>query len=260
MTESSIFYGTLFGWILLWCVVLHLQKGARHIESTYRLNLWHGVASSYLVLHSFWYQSTDNTYPEMFVLSCSLSYFIVDLNNMIMNDFVYKAEGAGTHKGIARAIEYFHHVLGIAGTLALATVYPEACDLSNPVMQWKGPQNPLLRFALADLSTPPLIMWRRSQQTSLLWYSLFVVLFLGVRIFYHGLYFVPSMFAGCNIPIKIAVVMYQVLQLAMTVFVLQRWWKMVFARGSPDKASLSSSVEAVDEVSAATTADGKKDK
>ena len=231
-SDTETFYISLFGWIVLWCVVLHIKEGARALNSTLRLNFWHGTISSYLILHTFWKgnEDKDGKFPELFLISNSLAYYIVDLNNLVLNDFVYKISGSTQHGKNARIMEYFHHILSIVATLACATQYSDICDLSSPSLQFQGPQNPLLYFTLADISTPFLVLWRRSEQKSLLWYSIFAILFFAVRVVYHGFYFVPALFNGCNNSVKAGLVLYQGMQIVMMVFVLNRWYKMVFGK------------------------------
>jgi len=222
LDTSLMFYYSLIMFVCFWCFVLHMKEGARAVESTLRLNFWHGVISSYLVIHAF---IKPRGYPEEFVVACSLAYFLVDLNNMVMNDFVYKV--GGYQKKSARALEYFHHILSIQATFACATALDVVCDLGSEHMQFQGPFNPLIRFAVADFSTPALVMWRRSDQKSLLWYSIFAILFISVRVVYHGIYFVPRLYQGCNEIVKVGVTFYQVLQLVMLAFVGLKWKSMI---------------------------------
>jgi hypothetical protein len=222
LDPTQEFYVFLLMFVFFWCGILHMKEGARAEASTLRLNYWHGMISSYLVIHAFW---KPQAYPEKVVIACSLSYFVVDLENMIMNDFVYKV--GGYQKKTARVAEYFHHILSILATFGCATALDSVCDLSTDHMRFQGPHNPLIRFALADLSTPPLVMWRKSGHSSLFWYSIFACLFIAVRVFYHGIYFVPRMYHGCNQMVKVGVCLYQVLQLFMVVFVLLKWRSMI---------------------------------
>jgi len=229
LDPSMHFYIYLLMFVFFWCFILHMKEGARVVESTLRLNFWHGMISSYLVIHAF---MKPEAYPEAFVVACSLGYFVVDLNNMVMNDFVYKV--GGYQKKTARLVEYFHHILSIQATLACATALDVMCDLRSEHMQFQGPFNPLIRFAVADLSTPALVLWRRSDQKSLFWYSLFAILFIAVRVVYHGIYFVPRLYQGCNEMVKVGVCLYQGLQLVMLVFVLLKWRSLVGKTFSED--------------------------
>jgi len=222
LNPSQEFYFFLLIFMFFWCGILHMKEGARSEVSTLRLNFWHGMISSYFVIHAFW---KPHAYPEMAVIACSLSYFIVDLENMMMNDFFYKV--GGYQKKTARVVEYFHHILSILATFTCATGLDVVCDLSADHMRFQGPHNPLIRFAVADLSTPALVMWRKSDQRSLFWYSIFAFLFIGVRVVYHGIFFVPRLYQGCNHIVKVGVSMYQVLQLVMLMFVLLKWRSMI---------------------------------
>jgi hypothetical protein len=236
--KSEEFYKFLGIWLLFWCVLLHMKEGSRHVESILRLNFWHGCFSSYLVLHAFW---KPRVIPEEIIITCSLAYFIVDLANMFCNDIIFKV--GGYQKKIGRILEYFHHILSIIATFACATSFDVVCDLNSEYMKFEGPQNPLIRFALADVSTPFLVMWRKSDQKSLFWYTLFAILFIVVRIGYHGFFFIPRMYHGCNSYVKLGVSMYQILQLCLLIFVVGKWKSMVF-KSKPNAAAQESQAEA----------------
>ena len=186
-----------------------MKDGARDEQSSYRLHLWHSMISSYLVIHSFLY---PGRYPEYAVIACSLSYFLVDLNHMVFNDLIYRV--GGYQKKSARAMEYFHHILSIGATGTAAFNITSVCDMGAMRAAFDtGPMNPLLRFALADVSTPFLMLWRRGGQQSTLWYTIFVILFIMVRIVYHGFYFVPAMYDVCpNERVQYGLIAYQAVQ------------------------------------------------
>jgi hypothetical protein len=190
-SEDLRFYYTIFGFILAWCTMLHVKEGARDPKSTFRLHLWHGVISSYFVIYAFF---RPGVYPEWVCIASSLAYFITDLNNMICNDFIYNC--GGYHGKSARVMEYVHHILSLIATSGCAFSLTAICDVNNPLMNWSGTgvSNPLIRFAIGDFSTPPLMLWRRGGQKSLFWYTIFAILFIGTRIIYHGFYFVPRLY------------------------------------------------------------------
>ena len=248
------------GFMLFWCILLHMKDGARDDRSSYRLHLWHSTISSYLCIHSFLY---PGRYPEYAVIACSLSYFLVDLNNMLFNDVVYRV--GGYQKKSARLMEYFHHILSIGATGAAAFNITQICDMQAlRVAFTTGPMNPLLRFALADVSTPFLMLWRRGNQQSTLWYTIFVILFILVRIVYHGFYFVPTLYQVCpNERVQYGLIAYQAIQVVSLFFVLGKWKDMLSGKAQKqarDKEEKDKAATAAETAAAAAEAtDGEEE-
>lgn len=70
-----------------WQVILRLPPGTKVVESTYRLHFLHGLLCSLLsALYVYGFVE------DYIVTMTSLSYFVVDLVNMISNDFIYKVQ------------------------------------------------------------------------------------------------------------------------------------------------------------------------
>ncbi len=234
MNEKDVaFYSMSLCFMILWSLILHMKEGARADESTFRLHLWHAIVNSLLVYSYFYY---PGKYPEYLILASSITYYIVDVMKMLFNDFIYKV--GGYQKGAARLLEYFHHFLSIAAISGCTFSLYSVCDVQSLSEGWQipGPLNPLIRFSIADLSTVPLMLWRRSGQKSNFMYTCFAMLFFWTRILYHGFDFIPKMYSSCNATVKYGVVAYQAVQFVSFYFVLKKWYSLLSGKGSSGKS------------------------
>ena len=131
---------------LIWTILLALPPGSKSTTSAFRLHFIHGLISSIFAIMYIWGKVPDY-YPTM----ASTSYFVVDLCNMILNDFLYKVKSY--QQGDNRIIEYMHHSL--CGFVLIVLQYdhfaPKICNFQ---------ENPGPGMMLAELSTPFLIAWR----------------------------------------------------------------------------------------------------
>jgi hypothetical protein len=72
---------------IIWQVILLLPPGAKVVHSTYRLHFLHGLLCTVLCALYFY-----GVVEDYIVTMTSLSYFVVDLINMVSNDFIYKVK------------------------------------------------------------------------------------------------------------------------------------------------------------------------
>ena len=178
-----------------------------------------------------------NLLTQVWATSCTNGYFCLDLMNMILNDFIFKV--GGYQKKSARRIEYFHHILCIVATCASNYLHANstACQFKP---EWSNPSNPIIHFVIAEISTPFLIAWRMTGEKSTLLYTIFVLLFLAVRIGYQTILYIPASIQSCSpYPLKALFVLYGMLQVSFSYFVLGKFKSIIFPApkkmGSDDK-------------------------
>ena len=81
----DLFYKSFTFWSLLWIMLLALPPGSSAIFTLYRLNFVHGMLSSIVALLALY-----DYIPNSMATSCTLSYFIIDFINILLNDWVFK--------------------------------------------------------------------------------------------------------------------------------------------------------------------------
>ena len=97
------FYLWCLIWAIVWIVVLVIPPGSKEIVTAYRLNFCHGVMSSVMALLCMYgYVHEDVTTP------CTISYFIIDFINILLNDFVFRVPSYQNPQN--RRVEYGHHL------------------------------------------------------------------------------------------------------------------------------------------------------
>lgn len=175
---------TTIGYFLLsggvWVAILVIPPGSKSVESSYRLNFAQGVVCSLLAIASL-----HGLLPEDLTIMACTSYFVVDTANKLVNDLCFKVESY--QRGIVRVVEYVHHFLSITVAVYSQLYYKDVCNCSS---------NPVLRIALAELSTPFLVAWR---QTGYDWLGgLFILVFFAVRIVYQGFFLIPEIVRECS--------------------------------------------------------------
>lgn len=164
----------------VWIGILSIPPGPKTVAASYRLNFAQGVVCSLLAILAL-----VGKLPEsLAVMSCA-AYFVVDTVNKVLNDHYFRV--VSYQRGIVRVVEYIHHILSIVVCFYSHVYYQEVCSCSA---------NPVLKIALAELSTPFLVAWR---QTNYEWLGiLFVVVFFAVRIAYQGFFLMPEIFSTCS--------------------------------------------------------------
>lgn len=168
-------------WSLLWIILILTPPGSQSIETSYRLNFIHGVLSSIVaVLCLLGY------IPEAWTTSCTISYFVIDFFNNLINDFYFKAPTY--HTPVARKMEYFHHILCFTVGIMSEYLYPQFCTFTS---------NPFVELMFAEFSTPMLMIWRYTKKDYPYLY-IFIVLFIIVRLGYHGFFFIPQCITKCH--------------------------------------------------------------
>jgi hypothetical protein len=172
-------------WALVWTVVLNVPPGSTQIISAYRLNFLHGLLSSVVA-----FMCMSGLLHEDLTAKASITYFIVDFVNIVLNDHIWKAKSYQTPT--ARKVEYFHHFLCGGFGIFCQLYYRDVCTLDK---------NPFINFMLAELSTPFLIAWRYYPHNAL--GIIFAVLFFGVRIIYHGTVLIPDCMKSCNYTVSL---------------------------------------------------------
>ena len=128
---------------LLWLMLLHAPPGAKVTASIYRLHFVHGIVSTiFAILY------VNKLVPDHYPTMISTSYFLVDLANMLINDFYHKI--GSYQKGDNRILEYVHHMLCASVLIYLQYDHfdPQICRFS---------ENPGPAMMLAEASTPFLI-------------------------------------------------------------------------------------------------------
>ena len=199
---------SLLCWGGFWYLFLQLSpEGPRAIPTAYRINFWHGMVSTAVAVACI-----AGLLDESVTVPCSLAYFLVDLCNMLLNDFVHRV--ASYQGPAARRAEYFHHLLCIVVCVTSKLYYKTACQSLT--------SDPVVRIMLAEVSTPFLITFRQTK--SKLAGLFFVISFLLCRTVYQCLFLMPEIFVSCAHPgIKYGLVLpYILLQLYFTVEVLSR--------------------------------------
>ena len=140
-----------------WQIILRLPPGTKVVESTYRLHFLHGLLCSVLCALYFY-----DFVEDYIVTMTSLSYFVVDLVNMIFNDFIYKVQYISHischmnrhwtpwllmvhfiqvvpyQRGENRIMEYVHHVLT---TIGIVTVQFDRIHGRQSICNINIPQN-----------------------------------------------------------------------------------------------------------------------
>ena len=169
----------LFAWGLFWLVTINVPPGPKEIQTAYRLNFMNGVISSIAALLALL-----NVIDDSIATASTISYFFIDFVNILLNDHYYKVKSYQTP--IARKVEYFHHILCFGVGIFSEFHYKDVCTLER---------NPFIYLLLAEISTPFLIAWRATGST--LMGLIFVVLFVTVRLLYHGIYVVPDCIRHC---------------------------------------------------------------
>ena len=101
-TETFYFWFVI--WSALWIVVINMPPGPKEIVTAYRLNFLHGLISS--VVASLCILGYIH---EQVASPCTISYFVVDFTNIMLNDFVHKVPSYQSPPN--RRVEYCHHIL-----------------------------------------------------------------------------------------------------------------------------------------------------
>lgn len=166
-------------WSLVWIVCLCLPPGSKAIPSAYRLNFTHGLLST--VMASL---CLAGHVPVEMTTPCTLSYFVVDFVNILLNDFVFKVPSYQSPQN--RKVEYVHHILCFFVGATAELSHSSLCTFAI---------NPFVQLMFAEFSTPFLIAWRYFGGDLL--GGLFVLSFIGCRIIFHGLMFIPDCVASC---------------------------------------------------------------
>eukprot|EP01041_Mallomonas_annulata_P003060 gene3060-5994_t len=168
------------GWSFLWTIVLILPPGSKEIATAYRFNFLHGViccSIATLCLNGF--------VPHNVASMCTVSYFIVDFANILLNDFYFKVPSYQNAQN--RRVEYAHHIFCCFVGLMCEAYFKDFCTFEN---------NPFVQLMYSEFSTPFLMAWRYSKHD--FFGFLFVVSFVLCRLVYHGLYFVPECISRCH--------------------------------------------------------------
>ena len=171
--------GFLF-WTVVWIITLILPPGSTAIFTAYRLNFIHGLSSSIVAILCLY-----GYLPESVTTTATISYFIVDFVNILINDFYFKAPSY--QKPSARRTEYFHHIFCCFVGVMCEYRYTDYCSYTS---------NPFTRIMFAEFPTPFLMAWRYSNSD--IFGGLFVVVFFFTRLVYQGFYLVPEFMKVCH--------------------------------------------------------------
>ena len=166
-------------WSVLWIILLIVPPGSTAINTAYRLNFIHGVISSIVA-----YLALEDLLPSSLATMCTISYFIIDFINILLNDFIFKVPSYQNPQN--RKVEYFHHLFCLFVGLCCETIHMDVCTFQK---------QPFLYLMFAEFSTPFLMLWRY-YNTNILGF-LFVLSFFACRIVYHGFFFMPQCISLC---------------------------------------------------------------
>lgn len=178
MEERYIYFSL---WSLVWIFLLNI-KGSTQIESAYLLNFTHGIISNVTALACLY-----QLIPESMTTTATLSYFIVDFINILINDFYYRAKSYQSPQN--RRVEYCHHIFCCTLGLMSEYLYRDFCTFHT---------NPFVELMFAEFSTPFLIAWRYGDKKSDILNTIFILSFFGCRIIYHGMIFIPTCIKKCH--------------------------------------------------------------
>jgi hypothetical protein len=168
----------------------------------------HGLLSSIVAILALY-----EYIPENAASMATISYFIVDFINIMLNDFVFHAKSYQTPG--ARKVEYCHHILCCVVGVMSEFSYKRFCTFER---------NPFIQLMFAEFSTPFLMTWRYTQNK--LMGFLFVLAFIGCRIIYHGFYFIPLCMKSCHASVGYGFgVPYNVMNAYFLFMILRRMYK-----------------------------------
>jgi hypothetical protein len=174
-------------WSIIWIFLLVVPPGSKDHITLYRFNFIHGVICSvcaYLCLSGY--------LSDQFTTMITISYFVIDFINMLLNDFYFKVKSYQTPN--ARKVEYCHHILCFIVGISCELFYKNACNFNH---------NPFVELMFAEVSTPFLMVWRYFEANNNYLLTLFAFIFFLNRIIYHGLIFIPDCYNKCNKEITI---------------------------------------------------------
>lgn len=169
----------LLFWSILWIILLILPPGSTAVNTAYRLNFIHGLISSIMA-----YIALEDYIPSSLATMCTISYFIIDFLNILINDFIFKVPSYQNPQN--RKVEYFHHLFCLFVGICCETIHMDVCTFQK---------QPFLYLMFAEFSTPFLMLWRYFGSDILGF--IFVVSFFACRIVYHGFYFMPQCISLC---------------------------------------------------------------
>jgi hypothetical protein len=168
------------GWSFVWVVTLILPPGSKAINTAYRINFLHGLVSSVMAVLALM-----GYVPDPVATMTTISYFIVDFVNIMINDFYFKVPSYQSPQN--RKVEYAHHIFCCFVAVMCEFYYQDYCSFNS---------NPFVPLMFAELSTPFLIAWRYTQNNAL--GLVFVLVFIGARIVYQGMIFIPDCVRNCH--------------------------------------------------------------
>lgn len=168
-------------WSLFWALILVYPPGSKEIITSLRLNFLHGFLSSLVAITCLL-----GFLPENVTSTATISYFIVDFINILLNDFYFHAKCYQPPN--ARRIEYFHHCFCCFVAVMCEFYYKDYCPTYS--------KNPFIKLMFAEFSTPFLIAWRHTKMD--IFGILFGVTFFIFRIVYHGVILIPDFYHNCH--------------------------------------------------------------
>ena len=116
---------------------------------------------------------------------CTLSYFVVDFINILLNDYYWKVPSYQNPQN--RRVEYGHHLFCLFVGVCCITIHDKVCTFTK---------QPFLYLMYAEFSTPILMAWRYYGYD---WLGvLFAIAFFACRIVYHGFMFMPVCVSICT--------------------------------------------------------------
>ena len=125
--------------------------------------------------------------PTPWASTATISYFIVDFINIMLNDFYYRVPSY--QKPDARKLEYCHHILCCTVGVMSEFFYQDFCTFES---------NPFIQLMFAEVSTPVLMIWRITGLKNDYLGGLFYATFIIFRVCYHGFFFIPECIRRCH--------------------------------------------------------------
>lgn len=173
-------YGVLI-WSFLWILLIVLPPGSKAIATAYRLNFSAGLLATATCI-SVWY----DVVPESFATTSIMTYFAIDLVNILINDFIFKVPSYQSPQN--RKMEYVHHIFCLFFGVTSEFNHTWVCTFDH---------NPFVEIIVySEFSTPFLMAWRYTGSDIL--GAVFFLVFVICRLWFLGVYVLPDCIRYCH--------------------------------------------------------------
>lgn len=183
-----------------WVLCLNLPPGRREQLSIHRNHLIHACLASLLSV-----LAVAELAPDLLAICCLVSYFWVDLCNILLNDWLLPTRSK--QQPLNRALEYVHHAFMLFAALLAATGGAQICDMRV---------SPVAYLAINEISTVFLQLFRIYKHPGL--GVAFALSFFFARIYLNLVHFTPVFVRSC-VPWTIPYVWYPFMAIQFIFFV-----------------------------------------